>query len=141
RETAVYVSDDSEAGFRNQHSVIRVQKHPAYIPLQYISDSCQRIEMYRKLAQVAERAALESLKGEMCDRFGALPASLELLLRVTELKLIAGEKNVTVIETKDDRLMLKRHNDYITLGDKFPRLTKMNPKSRLNEIKKMLLAL
>jgi transcription-repair coupling factor (superfamily II helicase) len=97
--------------------------------------------MYRKLAQVTERAPLESLKGEMCDRFGALPASLELLLRVTELKLIASEKNVTVIETKDDRLMLTRNNDYITLGDKFPRLTKMNPKSRLNEIKKMLLAL
>ena len=49
---------------------------------------------------------------------------MELLLLVAELKILAAEKAVTVIEVKDDKLMLTRHADFITLGGKFPRLTK-----------------
>ena len=46
-----------------------------------------------------------------------------------------------VIELKADKLMLTRHGDFITLGGKFPRLTKKDAKGRLKEIKKLLLAL
>jgi len=37
--------------------------------------------------------------------------------------------------------MLTRNNDYITLGGKFPRLTKKEASARLKEIKRLLLAL
>ena len=47
----------------------------------------------------------------------------------------------TVIEVKEDKLMLTRHGDFITLAGKFPRLTKKDAKARLKEIKKLLLAL
>ena len=60
----------------------------------------------------------------MRDRFGPLPPALELLLLVAELKILASERGVTVIEVKEDKLMLTRHEDYLTLGGKFPRLTK-----------------
>ena len=46
-----------------------------------------------------------------------------------------------VIELKADKLMLTRHGDFITLGGKFPRLTKPDAKGRVKEIKKLLLAL
>jgi hypothetical protein len=45
-----------------------------------------------------------------------------------------------VIELKADKLTLKRNNDFITLGGKFPRLTKKDSKARVKEIKKLLLA-
>ena len=35
----------------------------------------------------------------------------------------------------------KRHGDFITLGGKFPRLTKKTAEARLKEIKKLLLAI
>jgi transcription-repair coupling factor (superfamily II helicase) len=66
---------------------------------------------------------------------------MELLLQVAELKILASERGVTVIEVKEDRLMLTRNNDYIMLGGKFPRLTKPDATGRLKEIKKLLLAL
>ena len=47
---------------------------------------------------------------------------------------------MSIIETKDDKLMLTRHGDYITLAGKFPRLTIKQPKARLHEIKRLLLA-
>ena len=76
----------------------------------------------------------------MRDRFGPLPPAMDLLLLVAELKILAGEKGITVIEVKEDKLMLTRNQDYIMLGGKFPRLTKEEPKARLKEIKKLLLA-
>jgi len=113
----------------------------ASLPHAYVTEPQHRIEIYRKLAQATDKSALESLQKEMRDRFGPLPPPVELLLLVAELKMIAGEKAVTVIEVKDDKLMLTRHADFITLGGKFPRLTKKNPPARLKEIKRLLLAI
>jgi hypothetical protein len=42
---------------------------------------------------------------------------------------------------KEDKLMLTRNDDFITLGGKFPRLTKKEAKARLKEIKRLLLAI
>jgi transcription-repair coupling factor (superfamily II helicase) len=110
----------------------------AALPHNYIPEPQHRIELYRKLAQATDRPALESLTRELRDRFGPLPPPVELLLQVAELKFLAGEKSVTVIEVKQDKLMLTRHGDFITLGGKFPRLTKEDAKARLKEIKKLL---
>jgi transcription-repair coupling factor (superfamily II helicase) len=63
------------------------------------------------------------------------------LLLLAEIKILASERRVTVIEVKEDKLMLTRHGDFITLGGKFPRLTRKSPDARLKEIKKLLLAL
>ena len=64
-----------------------------------------------------------------------------MLLQVAELKILASEKAVTNIEVKEGKLMLTRQGDFITLGGKFPRLTKKDSKARLKEIKKLLLAI
>ena len=45
------------------------------------------------------------------------------------------------LETKADKLMLTRNNDFIMAGGKFPRLTKTSVKARLNEIKRLLQSL
>jgi transcription-repair coupling factor (superfamily II helicase) len=97
--------------------------------------------MYRKLAQANEKALLDTLQKELRDRFGPLPVPVELLLAVAELKILAAEKNVTGIEVSEDKLRLIRSGDFITVGGKFPRLTKKEPKARLKEIKRLLLAL
>jgi transcription-repair coupling factor (superfamily II helicase) len=113
----------------------------ASIPFRYISDSRQRIEIYRKLAEATEKAALQSLEKELRDRFGPLPRPVELLLQVAELKILAAERSISAIEVQSDKLMLTRNNDYVMVGTKFPRLTKKDPSGRLKEIRKLLLAL
>jgi transcription-repair coupling factor (superfamily II helicase) len=113
----------------------------AALPHKYVTESQHRIEIYRKLAQATDKAALEPFQKELRDRFGLVPPSVELLLAVGELKILASEKSVTVIEVKEEKLMLTRNNDFITLGGKFPCLTKKDGKARLKEIKKLLLAL
>jgi transcription-repair coupling factor (superfamily II helicase) len=115
--------------------------HAAYIPFSYISDSRLRIEVYRKVAQASETAALQDLNRELRDRFGPLPSSLELLLKVAELKILAAERGITTLEVKEDKVMLTRDTDYIMIAGKFPRLKRKEPTSRLKEIKKLILAL
>jgi transcription-repair coupling factor (superfamily II helicase) len=135
------VSRQSSAFDATDHGPRTTNKAGAYIPLRYISDSRQRIDSYRRLAQATDKRGMETLRAGLKDRFGPLPPAIELLLQVAELKILAGERGISDIETKEDKLMLMRNNDFITLSGKFPRLTKTEPKARLNEIKKLLLAL
>jgi transcription-repair coupling factor (superfamily II helicase) len=111
------------------------------LPHDYVPEPRHRIEIYRKLAQAGDKPALEGLARELRDRFGPLPAPVELLLQAAELKLLGAERGVSAIEVRDDKLMLTRQGDYITLGGKFPRLTKKTAAARLKEIKRLLLAL
>jgi len=113
----------------------------AYFPRKYIPEAQQRIEVYRKLAQATDAAALRDLKNELRDRFGPLPKPVELLLRVADLKIAARDRGVSVIESKEGKLMLTRHNDYLMAGGKFPRLKKTTASARVQEINKLLLAL
>jgi transcription-repair coupling factor (superfamily II helicase) len=137
RETAAYIDMEEE----REPEPVEVQRAPAYIPLDYIRDSRQRIEMYRKLAQANTKAALQRVSTEMRDRFGPLPAAAETMLAVFELKLLAAEKQVSAIETKDDRLMVTRRGELVQVGGRFPRLTKPDANARLKEIRKLLLAI
>jgi transcription-repair coupling factor (superfamily II helicase) len=125
----------------NESPAADYELRTAHLPHHYIAEPQHRIEIYRKLAQATDRPALEALQKELRDRFGPFPATVELLFLVAELKILAGEKSVTMIEVKDDKLMLTRHGDFITLGSKFPRLIKKEAKTRLKEIKKLLLAI
>jgi transcription-repair coupling factor (superfamily II helicase) len=120
---------------------VRPFTHHATLPHSYVPDSRHRIEIYRKLAQANEKSALQALEKELRDRFGPLPPPVEMLLQIGELKILAAEKSVTAIEVSNDKLMLSRQGDYITLGGKFPRLMKNDAKARLKEIKRLLLAL
>ncbi|HXC37024.1 MAG TPA: transcription-repair coupling factor [Candidatus Acidoferrales bacterium] len=120
---------------------VRPFANHATLPHSYAPDPRHRIDIYRKLAQANEPSALKNLEKELRDRFGPPPPPVEMLLQIAELKILASDKSVTAIEVSNDKLMLTRNNDYITLGGKFPRLTKKEAKGRIKEIKKLLLAL
>jgi len=137
REVARYTGAKSE--IRNPKSEIK--RASACLPLSYVLDARQRIELYRKFAELTDEEGVIQLKAELRDRFGPLPAAVELLLQVAALKVLAAERGIEAIESKEERLMLLRNGDYVTAGGKFPRLTKKEPRARLNEIRRALLSI
>jgi len=139
RETATY--SDYEDEWESERVAPPVPRTPAYLPLNYITDSRLRIEAYRKLAQMTEKRGLEELARELRDRFGPLPRPAEMLLQVAELKLLAADKDVSSIETREDKLLITRRGDLLTFGGRLPRLIKRDAAGRLKEIKKLLLAM
>ena len=136
RDTGCEIRDAGSSAYR----VSRIP-YPASLPHRYLPEPQHRIEMYRKLAQATDKASLESLSRELRDRFGPPPPPVELLLQVAEVKILAADRGIDAIEVKEDKLMLTRQGDFITLGGKFPRLTRKQAPARLKEIKKLLLAL
>jgi transcription-repair coupling factor (superfamily II helicase) len=139
REVGVLVEVATGSSESGQTKAANFPKAAAALPVSYIAQAQHRIEIHRKLAQAVDAAALGELKNELRDRFGPLPPAAELLFKVAELKLIAVERNISVVETKGDKLMLTRNQDYLMVNGKFPRLKRSTPSARLNEIKKTLL--
>jgi transcription-repair coupling factor (superfamily II helicase) len=142
RETMTYSDfDNDETVPVEEEDEQPSNRAPAYIPLNYIREAQQRISIYRKLAQAIDRGGVDEVKRELRDRFGPVPPAVELLLVCTELKILAGDKRVSAIETDGVKLKLFRNKEPILVGGKFPRLGRKEPKAKLNEIKKLLLAL
>lgn len=113
----------------------------AGLPASYVPDARQRVDLHRRLAQVIEPTQVRRLRDEMLDRYGPLPVPVELLVQVAELRLLAAGLGVTAIEAREDKLMLTRGGQLLQLGGLFPRLTKKDPKARLQEIRRLLASL
>lgn len=113
----------------------------ACLPLRYIQESGQRVEIYRRLASIMDHDELTKLRQEIRDRFGPFQDGVELLLSIAELKLIAAGKKIDQIEVRDNKVMLSRNGELIQVGGKFPRLTKRQPGARLKEIRRLMQSL
>lgn len=138
RETAVMVDSDG----LSEDPVEEVgETANASIPLSYVPEPQQRVEIYRKLAQLNGAEELERLRVELRDRFGVIPEPCELLLQIAELKLLASAKSVDSIEVRTGKLILERNGDYLMMSGKFPRLAKKKPAARLQEIRRLLQAM
>jgi transcription-repair coupling factor (superfamily II helicase) len=108
---------------------------PAFIPAAYIAETQHRIAAYRRLNELATQEHLDLLKKEWRDRYGPLPTAAANLTLLTELKISAAARKISVVEVKEGhKVMLTRNGDYILLGGKFPRATKRHAGERLVEV-------
>ncbi len=111
---------------------------PAFIPISYITDSQARIQAYRRLNELATQEQLDQLKKTWRDRFGKLPAPVENLIVMNEIKLAAVSRKMSALEVRDGKVMLTRGGDYILIGGKFPRLNEPDPAKRLGELLELI---
>jgi transcription-repair coupling factor (superfamily II helicase) len=109
-------------------------KAPAFLPTSFIAESQPRIQSYRRLNEVTTQPELDALRKAWRDRFGRLPNAAENLLLLTELKISAAARKITLVEVREDRLMLNRNGHFIQIDGKFPRLTAADPDERLREV-------
>jgi transcription-repair coupling factor (superfamily II helicase) len=82
----------------------------AYLPVGYVPDMRHRIDLYRRLSRVAEVGQIDEIREELADRFGPVPAVVQRLLEVAELKIDATIWGVKVIQTEDQYLVLTYTN-------------------------------
>jgi transcription-repair coupling factor (superfamily II helicase) len=68
------------------------------IPEAYVADLDLRLQLYRRIARLEERADIEAFAGEMADRFGPLPAEVRDLLDVVAIKKMCRDAGVARIE-------------------------------------------
>lgn len=67
---------------------------PVLIPDSYVADLDVRMELYRRLSQLADEAEIEGFAAELIDRFGPLPEEVETLLAIVTLKRLCRKAAV-----------------------------------------------
>jgi transcription-repair coupling factor (superfamily II helicase) len=83
----------------------------AYLPSDYIYDSMQKIEIYKKVAAVRTLEEAADLQEELVDRFGDLPQAVLNLMAVARLKSYGAEYRIETISQKGDDYLIKVHAD------------------------------
>ena len=79
----------------------------AYLPSEYIYDSVQKIEIYKKVVAAREIGDIEELLDEMIDRFGEPPKAALNLLAVARMKVRACKLGIESIQRRGEEVALK----------------------------------
>ncbi|MGC9224355.1 MAG: transcription-repair coupling factor [Terracidiphilus sp.] len=73
----------------------------------YVAEENQRLRLYKKVAGATSEAALQEVRAEMGDRYGALPDATVYLLEAAELRLECERMGVAQIDRKRGELQIR----------------------------------
>ncbi len=71
---------------------------PMLLPETYVADLQVRLGLYRRLASLKSREDIDAFAEELIDRFGPLPAEVEHLLDVMEIKALCRRAGIAEID-------------------------------------------
>jgi transcription-repair coupling factor (superfamily II helicase) len=87
------------------------------IPEHYVADLNVRMELYRRLAGLDGRDAIEAFAAELIDRFGSLPGEVENLLEVVAVKQLCKKAGIDKVEAGPKGAVVSfRNNDFANPG-------------------------
>ena len=69
----------------------------AHLSHEYVPGERLRLDLYRRLADVASRSEVDEIRAELIDRFGPLPHEAEALLGVAQLRALAKGVKLTEV--------------------------------------------
>lgn len=78
----------------------------AHIPDKYIENLSQRLEIYRRIADIRTREDALDVTDELIDRFGEPPESVNGLIEVALLRNLASGLGISEVKQRDDCLLL-----------------------------------
>ena len=91
------------------------------IPAGTVPETDLRLSLYRRLACMADLAALDEFEDELADRFGPVPPDLALLLALVRLRLLCARAGVVRLDAGPQAAALTPHDpaDAPKLADTF----------------------
>ncbi len=79
----------------------------AHIPEDYIESVPQRLQIYRRIADIKTDDDAADVIDELCDRFGDPPESVEGLIKIALLRGKAARHDIYEISTQSDRIIFR----------------------------------
>ena len=77
----------------------------AHIPQEYISSTAQRLEMYKRIANIRNDDDANDVYNELTDRFGSPPGAVWGLIEIALLRNTAVELNITDVVQRNGSLL------------------------------------
>src|SRR5690606_29263464 len=78
-----------------------------FIPQDYVANAVERLNLYRRLAEVAAPEDVAAFRAELEDRFGPVPAAVDTLLLMAQMKPLAQALRLPRVTWKNERLFLQ----------------------------------
>ena len=101
----------------------------AFLPVEYIADEKQRIELYHRIASLDSRVHREDLEDELVDRFGDIPEEVSTLLDIALMKYWLNSLGIDLISHKQDQVKMRFSNSAKVDGAKlFGAMSKADPR-------------
>jgi transcription-repair coupling factor (superfamily II helicase) len=75
---------------------------PNFLPDEYVAAQEAKLDVYRRLSRTEDVRDIETLRAELRDRFGPLPAPAEAMLAIAQLRVIGGTLGVEGILVRGD---------------------------------------
>ena len=111
---------------------------PAYLPDDYIPDLGEKLLLYQRLVQIADRQEACSMAEEIEDRFGKFPAEVDLLLELMIFRAKLKELGFDKAKISNGELFLSIHSSskidrdkIISLANSKPNSFRLTPGSKL----------
>ncbi len=82
----------------------------AGIPEDYIAHLPTRLSVYQRLAKLTERRELPEIREELRDRFGPIPDEVESLLKVAEIRAVAGAGGAESVIRSSEAIVITLRN-------------------------------
>ena len=73
---------------------------PSYMPDEYILSKDAKLDLYRRLTAMTDPAEIETLRSEVRDRFGPLPAEAQTFFVAALLRVLGGKAGVESISVR-----------------------------------------
>ncbi len=106
----------------------------AYIPYEYIEDENLRLRLYQRISALATKQEITLIKREIKDRFGKLPAEMQRLMLIAELRIVAADQGLKSVIVRDQQVMLSKEKEYRTFRGRHPRLYEDKTTPMLKEL-------
>lgn len=100
----------------------------AFIPPSYIVNEFQKLDIYKRIAGIENKGESEEMKEELLDRFGAIPRSVDNLLRIALIRVSAHRLYMPEIKGKNEEIRFLFQNDAKIKAENIPILLKKYPK-------------
>ena len=84
---------------------------PVLIPEAYVQDLDVRLGLYRRLSALAKKIELEAFAAELIDRFGKLPAEVDMLLRVFRIKGMCRAAGIAKLDSGPKGAVIQFYQD------------------------------
>jgi transcription-repair coupling factor (superfamily II helicase) len=84
---------------------------PGYIPDDYLPDTAQRLDFYKRLSSAQNEEEVAALVAELTDRYGAPPDEVGVLAEIMIVKGLGRRLAATAIELSESRLALALADD------------------------------
>ncbi len=85
----------------------------AFLPADYVPDERQRMEIYKRISMLEDRAGREDIEEELLDRFGEAPEAVVSLLDIAHLKSLCRKLGVIHVSHKGFTLTLKLEEKHV----------------------------